>query len=272
MSSHERWQVSRKAAEAYERYLVSTLFTPWAHDLIARAALQPGERVLDVACGTGIVARLAAEHVGVAGHVVGVDLNPDMLAVARAQTPAHDSTKVAWREGDATALPCDDETFDVVCCQQGLQFVPDKTQALREMRRVLAPEGRLALSVWRALPYQPYNRVFVEVLERHVGPEAGRRMRAPCGCGDAQTLRTLLTAVGFREIRFHSVTLTLRHPAPTAYIPGQLAALPFAGMIEALEPAAQTALHHEILAALHPYIDAAGLAVPLEAYVALARK
>ena len=116
MSQQERWQVSGNAAEAYERYLVPTLFTPWAHDLIARAALQPGERVLDVACGTGIVARLAAAHVGVAGHVVGVDLNPDMLAIARAQPPATASARVEWREGDANALPCNDATFDAVFC------------------------------------------------------------------------------------------------------------------------------------------------------------
>jgi ubiquinone/menaquinone biosynthesis C-methylase UbiE len=272
MSQQERWQVSGNAAEAYEHYLVPTLFTPWAHDLIARAALQPGERVLDVACGTGIVARLAAAHVGVAGHVVGVDLNPGMLAVARTQTPTTASARVAWRAGDANALPCDDATFDVVFCQQGLQFFPDKDHALREMYRVLAPGGRLALSVWRALPYNPYNRALADAVERHVGPDAGRGMRAPCGFGDAQALRTLLTMVGFRETSIHIVILTMRHPAPAEYIPGQLAALPFAGAIKVLDTAAQTALHNDILTALHPYIDDAGLAVPLEAHVAVVWK
>ena len=145
MSPQERWQVSGNAPEAYEHSLVPTLFTPWAHDLIARAALRPGERVLDVACGTGIVARLAAAHVGIAGHVIGVDLNPGMLAVARAQTLTTASARVEWRAGDANALPCDNATFDVVFCQQGLQFFPDKDRTLREMYRVLAPEGRLAL-------------------------------------------------------------------------------------------------------------------------------
>jgi ubiquinone/menaquinone biosynthesis C-methylase UbiE len=272
MRQQEQWQVSGKAAEAYERYLVPTLFTPWAHDLIACAALQPGERVLDVACGTGIVARLAAAPVGVAGHVVGIDLNSGMLAVARAQTPAAASARVEWREGDANALPCDNATFDVVFCQQGLQFFPDKAHALREMHRVLAPEGRLALSVWRALPYNLYNRVLADAVEWHVGPDAGGGMRAPCSFGDAQALRTLLTTVGFRDIRLHIVMLTLRHPSPAEYIPGQLAALPFAGAIEALETAAQTALYNDILTALHPYIDDEGLAVPLEAHVVLARK
>ena len=272
MSPQERWQVSGNAAEAYERYLVPTLFTPWAHDLIARAALRPGERVLDVACGTGIVARLAAAHVGVTGHGVGVDLNPGMLAVARAQMPATASARVEWREGDANALPCDDATFDVVFCQQGLQFFPDKVHALREMHRALAPGGRLALSVWRALPYNPYHRALADTVERYVGPDVGHGMRAMCGFGNAQALRTLLTTVGFRETHIHIVILTMRHPSPAEYIPGQLAALPFAGALKALETAMQTALYNDILTALHPYIDDAGLAVPLEAHVALAWK
>jgi ubiquinone/menaquinone biosynthesis C-methylase UbiE len=271
MRPHEGWQVSGTAAEAYERSVVPTLFTPWAHDLLTRAALQRGERVLDVACGTGIVARLAAAHVGVAGHVVGIDLNPGMLAVARAQTPASASAKVEWRAGDANALPCDDATFNVVFCQQGLQFFPDKARALREMHRVLAPGGRLALSVWRSLPYNPYNRALADAVARHVGPDAGHGMRAPCGFGDAQALRTLLTTVGFRETSIHIMVLTMRHPSPAAYIAGQLAALPFAGAIKALETTAQTALHNDILTALHPYIDDVGLAVPLESHIALAR-
>jgi ubiquinone/menaquinone biosynthesis C-methylase UbiE len=122
MNQAERWQVAGNAPEAYERHIVPTLFTPWAEDLLTRVALQPGEHVLDVACGTGIVARLAAPQVGGTGRVVGVDLNTGMLDMARAQALPAGAT-VEWQEGDATALPCDDATFDVVCCEQGLQFL-----------------------------------------------------------------------------------------------------------------------------------------------------
>jgi ubiquinone/menaquinone biosynthesis C-methylase UbiE len=158
MSDPAQWQVSGNAPQAYECYMVPTLFTPWAQDLLARAALHAGERVLDVACGTGIVARLAAERVGPSGYVLGVDRNAAMLETARAQMPTA-GVPVEWREGDAHGFPCADATFDVVCCQQGVQFFPDKAHALREMQRGLAPGGRLVLSVWRSLPYNPYGPV-----------------------------------------------------------------------------------------------------------------
>jgi ubiquinone/menaquinone biosynthesis C-methylase UbiE len=156
MTRHERWQMAGNAPESYEHHMVPTFFKPWAEELLTRATLQRGERILDVACGTGIVARLAAEQVGSSGYVMGVDLNAGMLEVARAQTPTSGAT-VEWREGDANALPCADTTFDVVFCQQGFQFFPEKAVALREMHRVLVPGGRLALSVWRSLPYNPYG-------------------------------------------------------------------------------------------------------------------
>lgn len=140
MSELEQFQVSGNAAEHYERYIVPTIFIPWSTDLLERAALQPGERVLDVACGTGVVARHAAQQVGSDGTVTGLDLNPVMLEVARTQAASSDAV-VEWHQGDAGALPFDDAAFDVVLCQQGLQFFPDKVKALREMHRVLVPGG-----------------------------------------------------------------------------------------------------------------------------------
>jgi ubiquinone/menaquinone biosynthesis C-methylase UbiE len=115
MCPQEQWQMSGSAPEAYEHHMVPTLFTAWAEDLLAHAAVRPGERLLDVACGTGIVARLAAAHVGPTGQVMGVDLNPGMVEVARAQ-PSPSGVPLQWRQGDAQSLPCADATFDVVCC------------------------------------------------------------------------------------------------------------------------------------------------------------
>lgn len=271
MSQAERWQVEGNAPEAYERHMVPTVFTPWAQDLLARVALQAGERVLDVACGTGIVARLAAAHVGESGHVVGVDLNAGMLNMARAQ-PLPAGVTVEWQEGDVIALPGDDATFDAVCCQQGFQFFPDKAGALREMHRVLVRGGRLALSVWRSLPHNPYMRLRADAFERHIGPEAAAGQRAPCSFGDTEALRSLLTEAGFEEVRISIMMLTLRHPSPATFLRGQLAATPLASAVAALAADAQAALLDDILSTFQPYTDDDGLAVPMQAHVVMARK
>ena len=140
--------------EIYEQHLVPAIFRPWAHLLVERADPQSGERVLDVACGTGIVARLAASQVCLGGHVTAMDLNPGMLAVART-LPQAGGAPIEWSEADATDMPLSSGVFDVICCQLGLQYFPDRPQALREMRRVAAPDGRLLLLVWRALAIAP---------------------------------------------------------------------------------------------------------------------
>ena len=163
------------------------LFAEWAPRLLDAVAAGPGDRVLDVACGTGIVARTAVERVRPGGTVVGVDLNEAMLTVARRTRPDLD-----WRQGDAADLPFADGAFDVVVCQMALMFFPDRVAALREMARVAAPGGRVGLVVPAALADQPAYRVFVEVAERHAGPEARsllgdllvlRRRRPSCGRG-----------------------------------------------------------------------------------------
>jgi ubiquinone/menaquinone biosynthesis C-methylase UbiE len=136
--------------------------------LLEYAAPQPGERVLDVACGTGSVARHAAPLVGADGKVIGLDLNPGMLAVARA-LPAPPGATIEWLEGNATSLALPDDAFELVLCQQGLQFFPDRGAALREMRRVLAEGGRVAISVWQALPRHPVYEALFEATAPHLG-------------------------------------------------------------------------------------------------------
>ena len=125
MREMERFQITGSAAERYERHLVPTLFEPWAKNIIGCARLQPGERTLDIACGTGVVARHVAQQIGDSGSITGIDLNEGMLEMARAQAEKM-GAKVEWRQGDAGALPFADAGFNVVLCQQGLQFFPDK--------------------------------------------------------------------------------------------------------------------------------------------------
>ena len=149
MNQQGQWQVAGSAPEVYERELVPAVFGVWAPILVELAQPGPGERVVDVACGTGIVARIAATRVGPTGAVVGVDLNPGMLSVARSvvSTDSRSGGPLQWQEASADKLPFPDGSFDVVYCQLGLQFFADRAAALREMRRVLGPGGRLALMV-----------------------------------------------------------------------------------------------------------------------------
>ena len=270
MDQREQWQLSDHGPKAYERYLVPSLFTPWAIDLLARVAVKPQERVLDVACGTGIVARLAAQQVGALGRVTGVDLNAEMLKEAHTQA-ARLGAAAHWAQGDVDALPFETGVFDVVLCQQSLQFFSDQARAAQEIKRVLTPDGRVALNVSRPLEHNPYIRALADALERHVGPEAGAAMQAPCGFGEAEVLRELLRQADFHDIRIHIVILTIRHPSVAEFISGQLTATPMAASIAALSGDGRAALHDDICASLRPYTDDEGLAVPYELYVAVAQ-
>lgn len=132
MKEHESWQISGDAAEVYEQCFVPAIFGRWAPYMVDAARVSSGERVLDVGCGTGVLARAAADRVGVEGQITGLDLNEGMLSVARRLRPQLD-----WRQGDATALPFTDASYDVVMSQFALMFFPDRITALKEMMRVL---------------------------------------------------------------------------------------------------------------------------------------
>lgn len=227
MPLEERWQMTGSGPEAYERHLVPAIFAPWATVLLDLARLQPAERVLDAACGTGVVARAAGSRVGASGTVTGVDLNPGMLDVARALA-REAGQAIAWREGNLEALPFADGAFDVVLCQQGLQFCPNKAAAVSELRRVLREGGRLALSVWRDIRHFPYMVAITSALADHVGAEASQRMRAPCSFGNADALRTLMKQGGFKDVRVRIDVLPMRVGPLEAFLPAQFVASPIA--------------------------------------------
>src|SRR5262249_9117312 len=152
------------SAERYERLLVPTVTRPWARDLVERVELRPGQRVLDVACGTGVVARLAASAVRDGGRVAAVDVNHGMLAVGQSW-PAPDGAAIEWHEGSADALPFGDGEFDAVLCQLGLQFFPDAAAAVKEMRRVLAAHGRAGASVFTSIERNPAALALAEAVD-----------------------------------------------------------------------------------------------------------
>lgn len=194
----------------YEQTLVGPLFQPWVDSLLEDVELGPGTRVLDIACGTGIVARMAKERLGATGKVVGVDLSPQMLAVARRVSPTID-----WREGDAGALPLGgDEHFDVVLCQQGFQFFPDRAVAARQMHRALVRGGRLGVSTWRPDEESPVLHRLREIAERHVGSIDDRRH----SLGEPGPIETVLDDAGFQDIRSRRLSRTIRFIDGSAFV------------------------------------------------------
>jgi ubiquinone/menaquinone biosynthesis C-methylase UbiE len=259
------FQVREHAGPAYEELLVPRIFAPCADQLLELAAVAAGERVLDVACGTGIVARRAAARVGDHGSVVGVDVNEVMLAVAAAATKA--DARAEWRLGDAAALPVADGSFDVVCCQQGLQYVAEPPLALVEARRALVPGGRLALAVWRALDHHPVFELLVHALERHAGVRTADLMRRPFSGPGRETLRRLLHDAGFTRPRAGTGVIAARFPSPLEFLRIQVAASPLAEPVGALAEDRRVALEAEVEDVLQPFVDDEGLVVLLQTWL-----
>ena len=183
-------------AEAYEQRLVPALFAPCAKRLVDAVGVRRGARALDVACGTGAVARTAAARAGGEGHVAGLDANPGMLAVAARQAPSID-----WRQGDAAALPWEDAAFDTVLCQFGLNFFGEPETSLREMWRVLAPGGWLGVAVFDALERNPAYAEMVDVLSRTIGPAPAEALRLPFSLGERDALFDLPEAARISNVR-----------------------------------------------------------------------
>jgi ubiquinone/menaquinone biosynthesis C-methylase UbiE len=261
MSREERWQLSGNAPELYERYL-KLMMEPWVRRLVDVAALRPAESVLDVACGTGFVARLASDRVGMDGRVVGIDLNGSMIEAARAVSTTNAGNTIEWRTGDAAALPFANAAFDVVLCQQGVQFFPDRLQALREMRRVLHRGGRLAFTVWGAITDFPYSAALADALERHVSADAGAMMRAAYALHDAEELHRLVASASFQNVRVHPTVEMTRLPLPAEFVPGHLAALPIAQEIARLAADRRAAIVGDVTKALRAYMSPDRMTVP----------
>lgn len=201
MNEHTRGQVAASAAEVYEQFFVPALFAEWPTRVLAAAGVQPGDVVLDVACGTGVLACAAANVVGPVGSVAGVDINKGMLAVARQKAPA-----VSWQVSPAEALPFAAHSFDHVVSQFGLMFFENPIRALSEMARVVRPGGMIAVAVWGPLAETPGYAAVVEVLAELFGADVAQSIQAPYSLGDVQKLRTLFAAAGLGNAAIQTLT------------------------------------------------------------------
>lgn len=199
MDEHDRGQVAATAAEIYEQFFIPALFADWPRQILALARVVEGHSVLDVACGTGILAREAMALVGLKGRVVGLDINDGMLSVARAR-----SSKVIWREGAAESLPFDGDEFDHVVSQFGLMFFQDRAKAISEMVRVLRSGGTGCVAVWASLSDTPGYLAVAKMLNDVFGPEIAKSIEAPYCLGDVQTLESLFVGAGAKEVAVHT--------------------------------------------------------------------
>jgi ubiquinone/menaquinone biosynthesis C-methylase UbiE len=247
---------SAKPGEIYEQHMVPAIFARWAPDLVAAARPRPGERALDVACGTGAVTRLLAEHVAPNGQVVGLDLNAGMLEAARAATQG---LEIEWRQGSALSMPLPDSAFDVAVCQQGLQFFPDKTAALKEIHRVLVRNGRLAMSVFRSVQHAPGYRILEEALARHIG--SSRAALPPFSLGDAQVIKSLVAGAGFREVHVHADVKMSRFQSAEHFVRSVVGGGPtMLGALAQQDPEVLQAIIADVVEATSTYLDDEGWA------------
>ena len=265
------FQLQGQGPAAYERYLVPALFAPCASQLLDLVAVEAGDRVLDVACGTGIVARLAAARAGPGGAVAGADLNQGMLEVAAAAATDL-PTGIEWHRADAAALPLPDGAFDVVCCQQGLQYCTDRSRALREAWRVLAPGGRVAVAVWRPIDHNPVFAAFARALRRHAGTEAAALMQAPFAGPGRGELHRLLAGAGFDKVVVRIGGFQARFPSPGQFLHRQVVSSPLAPALAGLDEAARLALARDLDQTLGEWTDDDGVVSPAQTWLATARR
>jgi ubiquinone/menaquinone biosynthesis C-methylase UbiE len=239
------------AAENYERYFVPAIATPVSASLLRAADLQPGERVADVACGTGVIARLAATQVGATGAVTAVDLSPDMIEVAR-RTPKPTGAAIEWHVGDAESLPLDDESCDVVLCQMGLMFMADRAAALAEMRRVLVAGGRVAISTPGRIQ-RPFE-LMEEAIVEHLDPNLGGFVRAVFSMHDPDVVGGLLRDAGFRDVDTREETVELDLPDAASFLWQYINLSPMAPFVEPAPDDAKAAMEEQLVTTWEPFV------------------
>jgi SAM-dependent methyltransferase len=269
MSSVSYRNYTGTGAENYERNFVPAIALPVSAGLLATANLRAGERVLDVACGTGVIARLAAGQVGPTGSVTGIDLAPDMIEVAR-RVLSPVGTQIEWHVGDAASLPFPDASYDVVLCQMGLMFMQDRPAALAEMRRVLAPGGRLVVNTPGAI--QPPFVAMEQAVVDHISPDLGGFVRAVFSMHDPDAVATLLRDAGLNDVSSTVHTVTLRLGPPAEFLWQYINLTPMGPFVAQAPEAAKAAMERQVVDGCQPHVVDGALVIDQPMVICSGRK
>ncbi|MDH4143871.1 MAG: methyltransferase domain-containing protein [Acidimicrobiia bacterium] len=269
MTSATYRNFSQSPAQAYEQFFVPAIATPVATELLQTAGLQPGEAVLDVACGTGLIARLAAAAVGASGSVTGIDVAPEMIEVAAAASQT-DGAEIEWLEADAASLPSPDQSYDVVLCQMGLMFVEDKAAAIAEMKRVLRPGGRLVINTPGRIqpPFEEMERAIAD----HIDPELGGFVRAVFSMHDPDALEILLTEAGLDGVATSEYEAQLDLPAPAEFLWQYINLTPMAPLVAKASDTAKAAMEAQVVETWASWVSAGRVALAQPIVLASARR
>ena len=266
MATDAYWRtLGSGGTDAFERIMVPAVFGPWSDELLARAAPKPGERLLDVACGTGVVARRAFPRVQPSGSVTGLDLNPAMLEQARGHAV---DLPIDWVVAGVDSIPRPDETFDLLLCQQGLQYFPDRVAALREMRRVTRPGGRLALSVFCD---GEGHWAVAEAVAQHLGEKLANEIVEPLKLPYGALIRRLVEQAGWRLTGIERVELKTRFEATEDYVLYNVATR-LKPALDQAGASVREALVRDATAALEPFSSEAGCQFTMAAHVVTASR
>jgi SAM-dependent methyltransferase len=269
MGTPNHQPVDTTAGEAYEKHIVPAMFVSWAKYAVNWAAPRAGEQVLDVACGTGIGARTAAKCVGPAGKVVGLDIDPGVVEVARRAAKA-EGAPIEWHCASALEMPVPDGAFDLALCLQGLQFFPDRVAGFAEIRRALKPAGRLVATLWCQLEFNKGHEAMVRALEsQKVDASAAKKA---CTFADIGEIRDSVKRGGFKSVEIRTENDVTDFPSFDSFIEGMTVGAPSARRALALLPAGgYDQFVRDVKAALKPYLANGRLAYPMRTHILLAR-
>ncbi|MEP3277520.1 MAG: methyltransferase domain-containing protein [Stappiaceae bacterium] len=261
------FQLTGNAPEIYETTMVPLWFGRWAKALLSLVSLQPGESVLDVACGTGVTTRLAKNEVGREGRVTGLDINTGMLAKAHELASTQDIT---WLESDVVKTGLPGDCFDAIISQHGYHYFPDQAAALKEFHRILAPTGRLAMSIWDG--HSPYTKALCSAVEKFISQETANKQRSQRETPSAEELTAGVCKAGFSDVSVVRQELIIKIPKAAEFVPLHLGSMPIADAFHGLPDSGKDALIDSVADALKDHVEGNQIVYPDAVNVVMGRK